>query len=120
MSYGKASHTLVKDLLFSFICKTEHSCFRCGLPLTRDTFSIDHIEPWLDSEDPVKSFFDLGNISFSHISCNSKAARRPHRIYNDLEEARSARNESQKRRRKLVPIEVRKQKRKEKYLNKGY
>lgn len=34
----------------------------------------------MDSEDPVEKFFDLENISFSHLSCNIKARHysRPH------------------------------------------
>lgn len=44
--------------------------------MDRDTFSIEHKEAWLDSEDPVGMYFDLDNISFSHHSCNVRAARR--------------------------------------------
>lgn len=53
------------------------NCFQCGEPIeTVEDFSIEHKVPWLDSEDPVKMFFDLTNVAFSHISCNVKAARR--------------------------------------------
>ena len=45
--------------------------------MERDNFSVEHVTPWLDSEDPVGLFFDLKNISFSHRNCNSSAARRP-------------------------------------------
>lgn len=71
-----ASGRLVKDLLFKFAVDLGHKCFQCGEDLTRDTFSVEHKEPWLDSEDPRGKFFDLENIAFSHISCNSGAARR--------------------------------------------
>jgi len=37
--------------------------------------SIEHITPYLDSDDPKKLFFDLNNIAFSHLKCNSGAAR---------------------------------------------
>jgi hypothetical protein len=37
--------------------------------------SIEHKIPWLDSENPISLFFDLENIAFSHLSCNSSAAR---------------------------------------------
>lgn len=47
--------------------------------MTRDTFSLEHIEPWLDSEDPVGLFFNQDNISFSHLSCNISDARKPHK-----------------------------------------
>jgi len=38
--------------------------------MTRENFTIEHKVPWLDSEDPVKMFFDLDNIAFSHHKCN--------------------------------------------------
>lgn len=44
--------------------------------MTRQTFSIEHKEPWLDSADPLGMYFDMANISFSHISCNTSEARR--------------------------------------------
>lgn len=52
-------------------------CHQCGLKIENvDELSVEHKTPWLDSEDPVKNFFDLDNIAFSHLSCNSAAARR--------------------------------------------
>ena len=44
--------------------------------MTRETFSIEHLKPWLDSNDPVGLYFDLDNISFSHLSCNISDARK--------------------------------------------
>lgn len=79
-----ASGRLVKDLLFSFVKDTP--CYRCGGQLTRESFSIDHKIPWLDSEDPSELFFDLNNISYSHHSCNVAAGRRPHKKYATKEE----------------------------------
>lgn len=76
MNPSTASGRLVKDLLWSLILKTnQHLCCKCGLEMTRETFSIEHIEPWLDSDDPVKLYFDLDNISFSHLSCNISDTR---------------------------------------------
>lgn len=43
--------------------------------MSRETFSIEHKIPWLDSEDPTGLFFNLDNISFSHKSCNYEAKR---------------------------------------------
>jgi hypothetical protein len=78
MNPSTASGRLNKDILYSLVVKTnQNACFHCGEQMTRETFSIEHKEPWLDSEDPVKMFFDLSNISFSHRSCNYEAARRP-------------------------------------------
>lgn len=75
MNPSTASGRLVKDLLFSFVVKFGNRCFHCGGDLTRETFSIEHKKPWLDSEDPVRLYFDLENIAFSHQSCNRAAAR---------------------------------------------
>lgn len=76
MNPSTASNRLVKDLLFSLAVEAGHKCFQCGGVLTRDTFSIEHKTPWLHSDDPVKTYFDLGNIGFSHLSCNIGAARK--------------------------------------------
>jgi hypothetical protein len=70
MPGGTASHRLLKDLLFDFVIKAGHKCFVCGEKLTRDTFSIEHKVPWLDSENPKDLFFDLENIAYSHLRCN--------------------------------------------------
>ena len=37
---------------------------------------MEHVEPWLDSDNPIIKFYDLDNIKFSHLSCNSKAGRK--------------------------------------------
>lgn len=89
MNPSTASGRLVKDLLWNFVgeCGLD-SCYRCGMPMRRDTFSIEHIDPWLDSEDPVGLYFDIGNISYSHKSCNSKEVRRGK--YTSEQEAKEA------------------------------
>lgn len=78
MNPSTASGRLVKDILFNIICETgKNVCFHCGKPMDRKDFTIEHKVPWLDSDNPVGLFFDLGNIAFSHHSCNVGAARRP-------------------------------------------
>lgn len=78
MNYSTASNRLVKDLLFNFIITTGNNCcFRCGEPMERSNFSIEHKHPWLHSEKPQEMFFDLNNISYSHLKCNVAAARKP-------------------------------------------
>jgi hypothetical protein len=114
MNCGTASYRLVKDLLFSFV--KDIPCYHCGGQLSRDTFSIEHIKPWLDSENPVELFFDLENISFSHKSCNYSASRRPHKKYESAYEQKKA---GWKRYRESLPKEVRKQRRREQYLRTG-
>lgn len=76
MNPSTAANRLVKDVLWKLIVQTgQDSCCKCGEPMSRETFSIEHVTPWLDSEDPVKLYFDLDNISFSHLRCNVEDAR---------------------------------------------
>ena len=75
MNPSTASNRLVKDLLFKYATAAGHKCHQCGEELTRETFSIEHILPWLDSDDPTSLFFDLDNIAYSHLKCNSGARR---------------------------------------------
>lgn len=76
MNPSTASQRLVKDILWSLIVKTgQDNCHRCSKKMSRDNFSIEHIEDWLDSEDPVGLYFDLTNITFSHLKCNVGASR---------------------------------------------
>lgn len=76
MNPSTASNRLTKDILFAFIQGDGHVCHQCGGDLTRENFSIEHIVPWLDSENPKELYFDLDNIAFSHLSCNIKASRK--------------------------------------------
>lgn len=77
MNPSTAQGRLVKDILWNLILKTnQHLCCKCNKEMSRETFSIEHLTPWLDSDDPVKLFFDLENISFSHLSCNVSDARK--------------------------------------------
>ena len=77
MNPSTASNRLVKDVLWSLIVQTkQHICCKCNQSMTRETFSIEHVKPWLDSNDPVGLYFDLDNISFSHLSCNIADARK--------------------------------------------
>lgn len=71
MNHSTARARLVKDLLWNFIVKTDNdTCCKCGEKMEKDNFSIEHVKPWLDSEDPVGLFFDIENISYSHLQCN--------------------------------------------------
>lgn len=90
-NYSTASYTLVKDLLFSLIIETGRDlCFRCGEPVSRADFSIDHIEPWLHTASPISLFFDIGNIAYSHLSCNTAAARKSLKTEEEKEATRKA------------------------------
>ena len=73
-----ATARLRKMLMFDMAQKLEQDyCFRCGEQITKiHEFSVDHKIEWLDSKDPIKLFFDLDNIAFSHLSCNSVARKK--------------------------------------------
>lgn len=77
MNPGTAAHRLRKSILFSFAQKLGYAwCYQCATEIKDiDKFTIEHKEPWLDSENPVEAFFDLDNIAFSHAECNYRAAR---------------------------------------------
>jgi hypothetical protein len=77
MNPSTASGRLVKDILWNLIVQTKQdNCCKCNEQMTRETFSIEHVKPWLDSDDPIGLYFDLNNISFSHLSCNVADARK--------------------------------------------
>jgi hypothetical protein len=73
-SFSNANYRLARDLLFNFVEKSGHVCHQCGEPLTRSTFSIEHIEDWMNHENPRDAFFNPDNIGYSHIACNTRAA----------------------------------------------
>ena len=70
-----ASVRLHRMLLYQFARDAgKLDCFRCGGYIESLTeFSIDHKEAWMLSPNPEKTYFDLNNIAFSHLSCNAKA-----------------------------------------------
>lgn len=76
MNPSTASNRLVKDVLFKLAVDAGHKCFQCQGELARESFSIEHKVPWLDSDDPVGLYFDLENIAFSHHGCNVGARRK--------------------------------------------
>ncbi|MAF04412.1 hypothetical protein [Herbaspirillum sp.] len=89
MSASTAAHRLRVDLLFKFAILSGHKCYHCNGDLVRETFSIEHKKAWLDSADPKAIFFDLDNIAFSHIGCNSANKRHPHQKYFSEDERRA-------------------------------
>ena len=77
MSHGAAANRLRKAIMFELVRETGRNvCFQCGEAIEDiANLSIEHKIPWLDSEDPVGLYFDLGNIAFSHLRCNCAASR---------------------------------------------
>jgi hypothetical protein len=78
MPVGTASNRLRKSIIFMLLKKLNlNFCHQCGGEIESEKeLSIEHKIPYLDSADPVKLFFDLDNIAFSHLDCNIKAARK--------------------------------------------
>lgn len=77
-SLGKATNQLRKGLLFELAKRLELlTCHQCGTPITSVAeFSIEHKLPWMSAENPRGAFFDIENIAFSHLRCNSGAHNR--------------------------------------------
>ena len=72
MPHGTAMNRLRKSIMFQMAQELgKDICFRCGEKIDSiESLSIEHKEAWQLSENPYKSFFDLGNIAFSHLHCN--------------------------------------------------
>jgi hypothetical protein len=72
MPFGTASNRLRKSIIFDLSSRLNLDvCFRCGEKiLDVDSLSIEHKDSWMNSSDPIGSFFDLDNIAFSHLTCN--------------------------------------------------
>ena len=83
MPYGTAQHRLRKSIMFSLARRLDACwCYQCGGEIVSvEEFSVEHKKPWESVADPAAAFFDLDNIAFSHHSCNSGAASRPHKIH---------------------------------------
>lgn len=78
MPIQTASNRLRKSLLWSLIQETgKDICYHCGGKiLSEEDLSIEHKTPWMYSGREQELYFDLSNISFSHINCNKGAARK--------------------------------------------
>lgn len=85
----RSRHTLAQDILFDFIVKAGHVCFRCGKKLNRNDFTIEHKVPWLGEENYLELYYDLENIAYSHLGCNIAAARKPTKKHNSVEERKA-------------------------------
>lgn len=76
MPYGTAMNRLRKQIMFKLAQELGYDiCYKCEKVIeTSNSLSIEHKEPWLNRPDGKALFWDLGNIAFSHIACNT-----PHR-----------------------------------------
>lgn len=94
-AWGTANSKLRKSLLFYMAGLLELlDCYRCGnLIESIDVFSIEHKQSWMNSSDPVKYFYNIDNISFSHIRCNVAAGNEGKRLYKNDSERFKARHQ---------------------------
>lgn len=117
MKFGTASNRLRKSVMFMLVQRCGLDvCHRCGEKILNEAdLTIEHKQPWLDV-DP-RLFWDLNNIAFSHHRCNVADARRPNRKYStDGERKIGQRQIDAASKRRNYSSE----KRKQKYLTKGY
>lgn len=117
MPVGTASGRLKKELMYSLVKElNKHFCYRCNNTIeSAADMSIDHKEPWLSAEDPIISFFDLNNVAFSHLSCNSKAASHPNKRWKSKKERREHRNSVQKEKWQSLSQEDQTERRRKRY-----
>lgn len=76
-SFGAARNRLHRNLLYHLATRLDMlSCYKCKQHIdTVEVFTIEHMKPWQRQEDPIKAFFDLSNIAFSHARCNRPTTR---------------------------------------------
>ena len=79
MNFSTASYKLKKSIMFKFIQMLEFDkCFQCNEKIeTVEHLSVEHKTPWMSSNNPIESFFDINNIAFSHLTCNVGARVHP-------------------------------------------
>lgn len=120
MNHSTASGRLVKDLLWNFIVETGfNKCSKCTKEMNRENFSIEHIEPWLDSDNPRELFFDISNIAYSHLSCNISSSRNPNQKYFSEDERRTAKAKQSREWWNSLTKEKQRQLRRKKYISNG-
>jgi len=79
MSKSKASNRLVRLILFKLVKDANKNfCYRCGriIEVSKD-LNLDHKVDWIDSLNPIETFWNLDNVAFSHDWCNKAAGRKP-------------------------------------------
>lgn len=74
MSSSTAYYRLLRDIIWAMIERDRIMCHRCGQAMTRDTYSLDHIDPWRNSPEAPRLYFDLTNVKYTHNACNLRAA----------------------------------------------
>lgn len=80
--FGTAVSKLRKAILFKLAGLLNLDiCYRCQNRIENiEEFSIEHIKSWQGSITPKETFYDLNNISFSHLYCNISHGKREYNI----------------------------------------
>lgn len=79
MLAATASSRLRKEVMFSLVKELgKNHCYRCKEEIcSAADFSLDHKVDWIGAEKPLELFFDLNNVAFSHLKCNTGTRRKP-------------------------------------------
>ena len=87
MPHGTANGRLRKSIIFWLAgLNNMLTCHRCTLQIESvEDFSVEHKIPWQSAPEPKDLFFNLENITFSHLKCNIIAVNRA-RKYDDPRE----------------------------------
>lgn len=77
VSISSASYKLRKMVLFDILRRhNENICYRCGKTIDNvDELSMDHKIDWLNAPNAKELFWDMDNIAFSHLKCNTVAGQ---------------------------------------------
>ena len=121
MPIGTARARLIKDILWKYVvlCGDDY-CYRCGHQILNPLeLSIEHKNPWGISDNPLNLYFDLENIAFSHIKCNSIHGSNINRKHSTDLDRRKHQRSNEKVRRNNLPTEVRQEKRRQQYKRTG-
>lgn len=79
ISKSKARRQLVTRILYDYFSDKlgRVFCFRCACSIDKEEeFHLDHIDGYLDSDDPLQKYLDIDNIAASHPYCNIAAGQR--------------------------------------------
>lgn len=84
VAYSTARSMLYKIIIFDLVRAANlNSCYRCGKVIDCiEDFSVDHKVEWMHQSNAKELYFDLLNIAFSHLRCNS-TDHRCRRIFNN-------------------------------------
>lgn len=74
MPLTTATHRLMRAVMVSLLRDlNKDACYRCSEPMSEGDWSIDHKVDWINNDPAL--FWDVTNISFSHLTCNKRATR---------------------------------------------